>query len=264
MNNNRDKSKKRYEIKKAVSAIMKALTGALIVVIVNVEIVYAGDINGNEAGVLAAAQGTFEYEGKKYAAKSEYVDQLRSKLSQDGVDLTAVQASEAIAAIYGNVATGISKGYIVEITDNVPDNTEDTSGNPDNTTDNMINQNNNQIEETTVDNSQGQNSDETSKAEENKPGDSIAKSVDGQDDTDKVTDEKIAEKIVRESDDESGSGKEEKKGDADFNNKESAKADLSNMTKRKKVNKFIVTVIFALAGVIIVGIAVMYSKKHKR
>lgn len=259
MNSNRDKSKKRYDIKKAVSAIMKALTGALIVVMVNVEIAYAGDINGNEAGVLAAAQGTFEYEGKKYAAKSEYVDQLRSKLSQDGVDLTAVQASEAIAAIYGNVATGISKGYIIEITDNVPDNTEDTSGNPDNTTDNMVNQNNNQIEETTVDNSQGQNLDENSKTEDNKAGDSIAKSVDGQSDTDKIPDEKV----TGESDDKSNSGKEEKKENADFNNKESTKADLSNMTKRKKVNKFTVTIVFALAGAVIAGMAVMYSK-HKR
>ncbi len=263
MNSNRDKSKKSNEIKKAVSAIMKALAVALIVVIVSVKIVYAGDINGNEAGVLAAAQGTFEYEGKKYAAKSEYVDQLRSKLSQDGVDLTAVQASEAIAAIYGNVATGISKGYIIEITDNVPDNTEDTSGNPDNTTDNMVNQNNNQIEETTVDNSQGQNLDENSKAEDNKSGNSIAKSVDGQSDKDKVPDEKIAEKVDRESDDKSNSGKEEKKENADFNNKESAKADLSNMTKRKKINHFTVTIVFALAGLVIVGMAVMYSK-HKR
>ncbi len=77
--------------------------------------VYAGDINANEARVISAAQGTFEYEGKTYVAKSEYVNQLIAKLSSDDVDLTADQASEAIAMIYSNVATGVTNGYIEEV-----------------------------------------------------------------------------------------------------------------------------------------------------
>ncbi len=75
----------------------------------------AGGINGNEASVIAAARGTFEYEGETYVAKDSYVAQLQAKLSQDDVDLTAEQASEAIAEIYSNVATGVKEGYLQKV-----------------------------------------------------------------------------------------------------------------------------------------------------
>ena len=78
--------------------------------------VQAGEINGNEASVISAAQGTFEYEGETYVAKQSYLDQLSAKLSQDDVDLTAQQASEAIAEIYNNVATGVKEGYLEKVT----------------------------------------------------------------------------------------------------------------------------------------------------
>lgn len=80
-----------------------------------VAVARAGEINGNEASVVAAARGTFEYEGETYVAKDSYVSQLQAKLSQDDVDLTAEQASEAIAEMYSNVAEGVRQGYLQKV-----------------------------------------------------------------------------------------------------------------------------------------------------
>ena len=77
--------------------------------------VWAGDINGAEAGVISAASGTFEYNGKTYRAYSGYINELYAYLSRDDVDLTPGQAQTAINYIYSNVATGVSRGYIYEI-----------------------------------------------------------------------------------------------------------------------------------------------------
>ncbi|MDW2799749.1 hypothetical protein RZO55_19425 [Clostridium boliviensis] len=76
---------------------------------------YAGSVNGNEQSVLSTASGQFEKDGIIYAVKPEYINSLRSYLSQDDVDLTAEQAQAAIAEIYANVKTGIESGYLVEV-----------------------------------------------------------------------------------------------------------------------------------------------------
>ena len=76
---------------------------------------WAGDINGAESGVIAAASGTFTYKGKKYRAYSSYVNRLYNYLSKDGVNLSSAQASKAINYIYSNVKTGISSGYLYEV-----------------------------------------------------------------------------------------------------------------------------------------------------
>ena len=78
--------------------------------------VYAGDINGNEAAVIAVASGTFTYNGKVYKAYDSYVNQLYSYMAQDGVDLTAEQANRAISYIYSNVQSGVNSGYVYEVT----------------------------------------------------------------------------------------------------------------------------------------------------
>lgn len=75
--------------------------------------VFAGDINANEQGVLDAAEGTFEYGGKTYVATQAAKDRIRNYLMQDGVDLTADQASKAISEAFGNLEQGISQGYLV-------------------------------------------------------------------------------------------------------------------------------------------------------
>lgn len=88
---------------------------------------YAGDINGNEQSVLGVVQGTFEYEGVSYKAAPGYIGQASAQLSEDGVDLTAEQAAEAISEIYANVKTGIAEGYIIP-TESVEEKTASSSG----------------------------------------------------------------------------------------------------------------------------------------
>ena len=78
-------------------------------------ITFAGGINGNEARVIAAASGTFSYNGKTYQAGTNYINSLTSYLSGDDVDLTAEQADEAISMMYANVAEGVSQGYLYEV-----------------------------------------------------------------------------------------------------------------------------------------------------
>ncbi len=78
-------------------------------------IAFAGGINGNEAGVIAAASGTFQYNGKEYKAGSAYINSLTGYLSADAIDLTAEQASEAISMMYANIAQGVEQGYLYEV-----------------------------------------------------------------------------------------------------------------------------------------------------
>ncbi len=75
--------------------------------------VFAGDINANEQTVLDAANATFDYNGTPYVATDAAKDRIRNYLLQDGVDLTAEQASKAISEAFGNLETGIAQGYLV-------------------------------------------------------------------------------------------------------------------------------------------------------
>ena len=79
------------------------------------ETAWAGDINGAESGIIGAASGTFEYNGKTYRAYSGYISELYAYLDRDGVDLTPGQAQTAINYIYSNVGTGVSSGYLYEV-----------------------------------------------------------------------------------------------------------------------------------------------------
>lgn len=78
-------------------------------------ITFAGGINGNEARVIAAASGTFSYDGKTYQAGTNYINSLTGYLSGDDVDLTAEQADKAISMMYANVAEGVARGYLYEV-----------------------------------------------------------------------------------------------------------------------------------------------------
>lgn len=80
-------------------------------------IAFAGTINSNESRVIAAASGTFSYNGKTYRADQAYINSLTSYLYSEDVDLTSEQADEAISMIYSNVAEGIEKGYLYDISD---------------------------------------------------------------------------------------------------------------------------------------------------
>lgn len=97
----------------------------------NRSVSYAGDINSEEARVIAAASGTFTYKGKTYKAYSSYVSELYSYLAEDDIDLDADDADAAIAYIYSNVKEGIDSGYVYEVKDEDKDNNVDLDEVPD-------------------------------------------------------------------------------------------------------------------------------------
>ena len=97
----------------------------------NRSVSYAGDINSEEARVIAAASGTFTYKGKTYKAYSSYVSELYSYLAEDDIDLDADDADAAIAYIYSNVKEGIDSSYVYEVKDDDKDNNVDLDEVPD-------------------------------------------------------------------------------------------------------------------------------------
>jgi hypothetical protein len=78
-------------------------------------ITFAGEINSNEAGLIAAASGTFSYEGKTYRAGTNYINSLSAYLNSDDVDLTAEQVSEALSTMYASIGEGVAQGYLYEV-----------------------------------------------------------------------------------------------------------------------------------------------------
>ena len=95
-----------------ISALIAAV---MISVLFIPSFVFAGNINSHEADLIAQASGTFEYEGKTYVVNDAALRELRSYLSDDGVDLTADQAASAAAKMYGNVEAGVRDGYLVPV-----------------------------------------------------------------------------------------------------------------------------------------------------
>lgn len=104
--------------------------------------VFAGNINSHEADLIAQASGTFEYEGKTYVVNDAALRELRSYLSDDGVDLTADQAASAAAKMYGNVEAGVRDGYLVPVGGESRDEDarEDGSSTADNSKDRILTQ----------------------------------------------------------------------------------------------------------------------------
>lgn len=98
------------------------------------QVVFAGGINGNEARVIAAASGTFTYEGRTYRARSNYINALNVYLCRDSVDLAAEQADEAIGRMYGSVASGVEGGYLYEVGSSTEDGTTEEGSTEDGTT----------------------------------------------------------------------------------------------------------------------------------
>ncbi|MCB6992248.1 hypothetical protein LI177_01875 [bacterium 210820-DFI.6.37] len=77
--------------------------------------VYAGSINGPEAGLISQASGTFTYEGKSYVATPGALAQLKAYLSRDDIDLTQEQADRAASLMYSNVEGGVLDGYLTPV-----------------------------------------------------------------------------------------------------------------------------------------------------
>ena len=93
-------------------------------------VVYAGNINSNEAKVIAVASGTFTYQGKVYRAYSDYVSELYGYLADDDIDLDAQQAQNAINIIYSNVKEGIDSEIIYEVKEPEVENNSDLDNMP--------------------------------------------------------------------------------------------------------------------------------------
>lgn len=77
--------------------------------------VFAGSLNAEEARLIRSVSITYEYEGKSYRVKDEYLGKLRAYLMQDDVDLSAQEVNELIPQAMSNVATGVTDGYLMEI-----------------------------------------------------------------------------------------------------------------------------------------------------
>lgn len=109
-----------------IRLITKAKIGVLLLVCVFVvqsppQLVYAGEINSEEARLLQLIQQTFTYEGKTYQVSDNYLEMTRSYLMQDDVDFTSSQVDQLLSQIKSNVATGVTDGYLYEV---VPDGEE--------------------------------------------------------------------------------------------------------------------------------------------
>lgn len=106
---------RRFHLKKHIAKLLATACVAPAMVLGFSIHALAGDINGEEARVIAAASGTFYYNNEAYAAKSEYISQLYGYLSRDDINLTAAQADAAISEMYGSIGQGVAEGYLYKI-----------------------------------------------------------------------------------------------------------------------------------------------------
>ncbi len=83
--------------------------------ILSSQMINAGSINSNEAGIVSAVSGAFELDGETYQAKSSYIAEVKSFLASDEVDLTEEQAQRLIGEIRGSVGDAIASGYLIPI-----------------------------------------------------------------------------------------------------------------------------------------------------
>lgn len=72
-------------------------------------------LNSYEQQLIGIASGTFEYEGELYKVQSSYLSMLEAKLNQEGVDLSAEQANQAISKIFSNVEEGVKQNILQKV-----------------------------------------------------------------------------------------------------------------------------------------------------
>lgn len=92
----------------------------------------AGDINTTEETLLSFLSQVFEWEGKKYIIKSEYIGKARNYLSKDEVDIKESEKEGLFSLFYENIAVGIQEGYLIE---NVSEEGSGENPNPEDTED---------------------------------------------------------------------------------------------------------------------------------
>lgn len=91
--------------------------------------VRAGEINSAEQRLIAAVSGSFSYNGKSYVVKSGNIAEGRSKLAEDGVDLTEAEADSYIAQFHDSYEELVEEGYCNEVGGSSQNRTDRANGN---------------------------------------------------------------------------------------------------------------------------------------
>ena len=83
-------------------------------------------INGAESRLIGVARSTFYYKGDYYRVKSTYINQLVNALDSK-YDLSDAQVNSCINYIYGNIGSGVRRGYLYKIEVEEPEEPKDSS-----------------------------------------------------------------------------------------------------------------------------------------
>lgn len=113
--------------------IMGLWMAVILLVILSPDLVntaHAGEINGAEQKVIGAVSATFTYQGKTYVIKSQYIAAGKSKLAEDGIDLSEGDANSYIAQFHNSYEELVEGGYCQEVGGQTG---EQTSGKKDDT-----------------------------------------------------------------------------------------------------------------------------------
>ena len=81
------------------------------------QVAFAGVLGDNEAKVVEAAKGVYEFEGLKYKVDPSYINQLIEYFSSDDEDITREQKDEVLQSVYGYIETGVQEGYLIAVKD---------------------------------------------------------------------------------------------------------------------------------------------------
>lgn len=117
--------------------------------------VYAGEVNAAESQVISAASGTFSYEGATYRAYPEYINQLRDYFARDDVNLSQSEVPGLISDMNSSIKDGIDSGYLYLVSPAPGTDTDDdktTSDSEDKTTEQQHTKKVYEIEESMKDN----------------------------------------------------------------------------------------------------------------
>ncbi len=99
--------------------LLRSLVVMFVIILAPATAAYAGTINDNEAEVLEAAKGQFEYDGKFYEVDDAYLEKLSDFLASEEVDLSEEDKDQILAMVNDYIITGVAEGYLVPI-DAVP------------------------------------------------------------------------------------------------------------------------------------------------
>ncbi|MHB8130878.1 MAG: hypothetical protein ACYDEX_18005 [Mobilitalea sp.] len=81
------------------------------------QVAFAGVLGDNEAKVVEAAKGIYEFEGLKYQVDPSYINQLIEYFSSDDEDLTREQKDEVLQSVYNYIEIGVQEGYLIAVKD---------------------------------------------------------------------------------------------------------------------------------------------------